>query len=550
MQTALPLPPSLQAVLDVLPRALIVGGSVRDHLLGLEPKDFDVEVYGQTAEQIQANLAKFGRVEMVGESFGVYKLTTADGQTYDFSAPRRDSKVPGGKGHKAFKVEFDPTITEIEAAARRDLTINALAWNPKTGEILDFYGGVSDLKGRILRHTSLHFQDDPLRPLRIFQFAARMGFTVAPETAQLCRTMAHRCSELPKERIGEEFNKFLLKGKDHNAGFRALREMGWLAQFPELQALDGLPQDHEYHPEGDVLTHTGHCLTALSKQDRWKALHYGDKLITMYGMLTHDFGKATTTKLERKAKLNREVIVSPGHDKAGVAPALRLMEALNVPKEMAERATAHVSYHMEHIQLKGDYQIRRLSVDMGKESIYKLGMIVEGDMSGRPPLPGGQAPAMQAILDRAQEMDCLHQKPKAILQGRDLLKWGLKPGPGVGVLLEAAYEAQTRGYIDNKDDAEKWFRAHRGSVLENARLAPPRLFDGHDLSEAAVPGGPTFGKVHRDIFEKQLDGEIKTRMDAVEFLQANREVYHLDPEVIGRLRAMATATPEVARQER
>jgi tRNA nucleotidyltransferase (CCA-adding enzyme) len=542
VKTVLPLPDSLRTILDAFPRALIVGGSVRDHFLGLIPKDFDVEVYGQTSEQMQAALASFGRVELVGESFGVLKVTTPDGATYDFSAPRRDSRVPGGQGHKAFKVEFDPTITEIEAASRRDLTINALAWNPKTGDVLDFFGGLSDLEAKVLRHTSIHFQDDPLRPLRIFQFAARMDFTVAPETAILCRTMAHQCASLPKERIGEEFNKFLLKGKNHLAGFRALSQMGWLAQFPELHALENFPQDVEFHPEGDVLTHTGLCLTALSRQPRWQALPDADKMATMYGMLCHDLAKAVTTRLERKARLNRDAIISPGHDKAGVPIAMRFMERLNVPKVIQERAASLVSFHMEHLQVKGDAQIRRLAVQLERENIERLGMIVEGDMSGRPPLPQRQAEDMQKIIDRAEVLGCRHAAPVPVLQGRDILQWGIRPGKAVGVLLDSAYQAQIKGQITDMDSAREWFNRHRGVVLENAKLAPPRLLSGQDLMAAAIPAGPVLGRLHRDLFDRQLDGKISTRQDAVSFLKENAADYALDPATLSRLETIC-ATP-------
>ena len=151
-------------------RAVVVGGAVRDALLGGEPKDFDIEVYGIAYDRLAGILARHGRVDLVGKSFGVVKLTTG-GHDYDFSVPRRDSKL--GLGHRDFHAAFDPNITPREAASRRDFTINAMAYDPIADELLDFFGGAGDLKNRVLRATSEAFAEDPLRVLRGMQFACR-----------------------------------------------------------------------------------------------------------------------------------------------------------------------------------------------------------------------------------------------------------------------------------------------------------------------------------------------------------------------------------------
>src|ERR1017187_4642055 len=169
-------PPELERILRQTPKlrqAWLVGGCVRDGLLGCPGKDFDVEVFGIGYETLAQALARWGKVDLVGQSFGVVKLTTGGGHHYDFTIPRRDSKVAAG--HKGFAVELDPSITPAQAAARRDFTINSLMFDPRTGEMLDFFGGAADLRGRILRHTSPAFVEDPLRVLRGMQLAARFN---------------------------------------------------------------------------------------------------------------------------------------------------------------------------------------------------------------------------------------------------------------------------------------------------------------------------------------------------------------------------------------
>ena len=166
------LPEELVRILRLTPalqHSFLVGGCVRDWLLGLPNKDFDLEVFGVTYEQLVEALGPWGRTDLVGRSFGVVKLTTPGGHTFDFTVPRRDSKTAAG--HKGFVITFEPDLTLKEAAARRDFTINSLMYDPRGGEVLDFFGGVSDLRNRLLRHTSAAFGEDPLRVLRGMQFA-------------------------------------------------------------------------------------------------------------------------------------------------------------------------------------------------------------------------------------------------------------------------------------------------------------------------------------------------------------------------------------------
>ena len=178
-----PIPNELATVLAILPeleQAYLVGGCVRDALLGVPVKDYDIEVFGVSCEQLAAALERHGRVDLVGHSFGVLKFTMHGGRTFDFSLPRHDSKIRSG--HKGFRIVTNPAMTLADAAARRDFTINALMFDPRRNEVLDFFNGRRDLDERVLRHTSPAFAEDPLRVLRGMQLAARFDLQPAPET--------------------------------------------------------------------------------------------------------------------------------------------------------------------------------------------------------------------------------------------------------------------------------------------------------------------------------------------------------------------------------
>jgi hypothetical protein len=248
----LPIDETLYKILEDLRnqgfKALVVGGAVRDAVMGVVPKDIDVEVYGADYDTLNETLSKYGRADIVGKSFGVVKLRTPDGQDYDFSVPRRDSKT--GDGHTGFEVTVDHSMTPEQAAARRDFSMNALAFDPITKEVHDYYGGVEDLQNGVLRATTEAFKEDPLRVLRGMQFAARYGLRLDPKTADMCREIVDSHDELAKERISEEWMKLAVKGKYPGTALEYLADTGWLKNYPELESLFNTPQDPEWHPEG------------------------------------------------------------------------------------------------------------------------------------------------------------------------------------------------------------------------------------------------------------------------------------------------------------
>ncbi|MBC8327211.1 MAG: hypothetical protein H8E31_00515 [Planctomycetes bacterium] len=271
-------------------RAFLVGGSVRDHLLGGRAQDADLEVYGIQPDALEALVGEFGEVHLVGKQFAVLHLATEFGQL-EVSLPRRESKT--GPGHKGFAVTADPNLAPREAARRRDFTVNAMLLDPLDGELIDPWGGREDLARGLLRHVSPAFAEDPLRVLRAARFVSRFGWRVDPGTVSLCRSLD--LAELPRERLELEWRQVLVLGDHPGMALQALEDLGALRLFPELAALRGVPQDPVWHPEGDVFRHTALCLDAAVRIRGEMA----DPWVEMLGVLCHDLGKATTTVFER-----------------------------------------------------------------------------------------------------------------------------------------------------------------------------------------------------------------------------------------------------------
>ncbi len=421
--------------------AFAVGGAVRDSILGMEPKDVDLEVFGLAPEKLRTILAKRFRLDEVGASFGVLKLHGLD---IDVAIPRRETKL--GEGHRAFGFDFDPSLTLAEAASRRDFTINAIYSDPLSGETLDPWGGVKDLENRVLRHVSAHFAEDPLRVLRGMQFVARFDLTPAPETLAICRTMTPE--NLPPERLFEEWRKLIVKGRRISRGLNFLKDVGWLEYYPELAALVGCEQAKEWHPEGDVWNHTLCSLDAFASQCAGK--DEDERLIIGLAVLCHDFGKPATSFFD-KAKGR---IRSLGHDEAGLAPTLSFLKRLTNEERILKEVPPLVRLHMRPYAMwkgkSGENAIRRLASEVKR--IDRLVAVCSADDAGRPPFPSEPEP-LQWLLAEAERLAIKDSIPKPILLGRHLLANGFKPGEKLGRTLKAVYEAQLDGQIKDLDSA-------------------------------------------------------------------------------------------------
>jgi tRNA nucleotidyltransferase (CCA-adding enzyme) len=434
-------------------RALAVGGFVRDRLLGRASKDLDLEVFGIPGDELPGLLAALGRVEPVGQAFPVYKLGAVD-----VALPRRESKT--GHGHKGFTVAGDPWMPFEEAARRRDFTINAIAWDPLTDEYLDPFGGRADLARRLLRVVDpRQFGDDSLRVLRALQFAARFELAMEPSSATLCRGIP--LDDLPAERVWGEFEKLLLVAERPSLGFHLARDLGVVDRLlPEMVPLYDCPQDAEWHPEGDVWTHT--LMVIDEARRRSDDLDRPRRAILMLGAVCHDLGKPlTTVRVDGRVK-------SPGHEAAGVPLATAVLDRLNVHSLDGVDVRAQVlGIVAEHLRPSAfhkaketvrDGAFRRLAQRVDLELLTRF---ARADCHGR--LGTFDCSAMDWFIERARALGVQHEAPRPILLGRHLIAMGVAPGPAMGAILKAVYEQQLDGTVTSLPEAEAAARSLLGA---------------------------------------------------------------------------------------
>ncbi|MBO5790835.1 MAG: CCA tRNA nucleotidyltransferase [Lentisphaeria bacterium] len=376
-------------------RALLVGGAVRDALLGRSVKDFDLEIHNLSADRVKELLQGVCEVDAVGVSFGVIKVKHLE---LDISLPRRENKT--GRGHRGFLVEVDPQLSIADAAARRDFTVNAIMYDPLSDEILDPHGGVKDLEKKVLRHVSSHFSEDPLRVLRGMQFAARTGFAFAPETIELCSQISQE--ELAVERIGTEWEKMLLQGKFISRGLDFLKECRWISFYPELENLS----QEEWHK---TLLLLDNC-AGVRPEDRQEAL------------------------LFMSAALVSEL--SPEH-------ARRFCLRLWNRNELINKIVALAAAFGE--QCKGappdDSGVRRLALRL--EGVKQLSLLLQA---------AGLEEKAAGIAEKAHRYGLWQAAPKPLLTGKHGIKLGVKPGKELGILMKQCFEAQLDGLFFTEEE--------------------------------------------------------------------------------------------------
>jgi tRNA nucleotidyltransferase (CCA-adding enzyme) len=432
------------AVREAGGRALIVGGWVRDRLMGRDSPDIDIEVFRLPSERLREVLESFGRVEAVGESFQVYKVGGID-----VSLPRRDSKA--GRGHKGFIVVGDPDMSIEDAARRRDFTVNAVSWDPLTDEYFDPFDGRGDLERRLLRVVDpVTFADDSLRVLRAIQLAARFEFALDEATRALCRRIP--LDDLPAERVWGEIEKLLLLARRPSIGFALALDLGVVEKlFPELHALVGCVQEPEWHPEGDVWVHTLQVIDQA--RQRIDDLSRPEQIAVTLGAVCHDFGKpATTAFIDGRIR-------SMDHEEQGVAPAAAFLDRLNVHSfdgyDVRRQVLGITAQHLKPgswYKVRdevGDGAFRRLAQ---KVDLELLARVAKADCEGRQP-GTFDCSAMDWFRDRAHALGVEHRPPAPILLGRHLLALGLQPGPRIGEILKAVYDQQLDGSVTTIDQA-------------------------------------------------------------------------------------------------
>ena len=406
-----------------------VGGMVRDELLGIESKDVDIEVHGITPGQLENILDSVGEKLKIGASFGIFSLR---GYDIDIAMPRTEQAT--GRGHRDFEVFIDPFLGVEKAAMRRDFTVNALMKDVLTGEIVDSFGGIEDLKNGILRHVNdKTFVEDPLRALRAGQFAARFNFKIAPETIQIIKTMS--LDALPKERVLGELVKALLKAERPSVFFDCMKAAQQLdCWFPELKALIGLEQPSNWHPEGDVWNHTMLVLDAAAAlKDKAK-----NPLGFMLAALCHDFGKALTQRIENGK------ITFYSHEIEGKPLIERFLRRLTDETELIKYTLNLCELHMRPNSLAafGSSQKALNKLFYACLDPDALVMLAKADALGcgdREINPATQEYLISGLESYKETM------AKPFVLGADLVKAGLAPGEYFSDLLEYANKLRLAG---------------------------------------------------------------------------------------------------------
>jgi tRNA nucleotidyltransferase (CCA-adding enzyme) len=400
-------------------QAYIVGGYVRDKLLGLDSKDIDIEVYQISPQELEGILANYGEFRLVGKSYPIYLLGE-----YEFSFPQQIIE-----GRQKKKLIADPAMSVEEATSRRDLTINSILYDPLDDKIIDIYGGREDLKRGIISYVNRDtFQQDPLRILRVAQFKARFEFEVDKETEELCKNLILELKKIAKERIFIEIEKMLLKAKNPSIAFRWMKKVGILADFfPEIEQLSEIEQGEKYHPEGSVFEHTMLALDVLPIEERNIAL--------MLAVLYHDVGKAYI-----QVKQSGDRIHFYGHEQAGADRVEEFLNKITDNKQLIEKVKKLVKYHMRPLNLRKHLSkkaIRKLATQIDIPQLLKLH---QADVLGR-----GMQVDISYIDNIMEVYNEVKDEIKPLIMGRHLIDLGVEPSKRLGVLLKEIYQAQLDG---------------------------------------------------------------------------------------------------------
>lgn len=424
--------------------AYFVGGYVRDSILDIPNKDIDIEIHGIKPEILKNILSELGDIQTIGNAFGIYNLK---GYDLDIALPRKERCI--GTGHKDFEVYVDPYIGTHAAARRRDFTINALMKNILTGEIVDEFNGLNDLKNHIIRHVdSSTFREDSLRVLRACQFAARFNFKIASETINLCKTMD--LSTMPKERIARELSKALLKAKKPSVFFNSLYECEQTKWFKEVYTLKGIKQDSEYHPEGDVYMHTMSVLdqagglfpTGIDNPDRY--------LPFMLSALCHDFGKVNTTEINSKGRL-----CALNHEITGIPIANDFLGRIYNNKGFIKYVDNMIKYHMKAHSCFNNRSKTKTTNLMFDKLLYPKDFIllVYADSTGHD-LDNLDNRQFNMFLEKAMTesgfltdryLDYGKRISESHITAEDLINIGLKPSPLFKIILDKAWDMHLKG---------------------------------------------------------------------------------------------------------
>ena len=454
--------PILQSINEAGGISYLVGGSVRDIILGRKLKDLDIEIHNLSLDKLEKLLGNFGPVRLVGKKFGVLII---DGFNVDWSLPRKDSI-----GRKP-EVIIDKDMSIETACRRRDLTMNAMAINLNLLEdekikVIDPYGGLNDIENKKLSAVDENlFLEDPLRFFRVMQFVGRFEMQPDEDLNKICKSMSlidfQTDKMIAKERIFEEIKKLFLKSRRPSLGFRWLLQIGRLKElFPELYDLVGCLQRVDYHPEGDAFEHTMQSLDAAAVlDDKYKSeetlyVNEREKLKIMFAVLCHDLGKSEVTD---------EDLHSYGHAKVSAKIAKTFLNRFVLDKELIRFASKLSYHHCDLGQLmrqnSSQRAYKRLALKLHPVSnIRQLALVTLADMRGRN--PNGPEPLdvfedeFNLMLQKVRELKIEDGIEKPVLVGRDLLDV-VEPGPMLGEILKYAYQIQINEGVKEKEVLRK-----------------------------------------------------------------------------------------------
>jgi poly(A) polymerase len=417
--------------------AYLAGGCVRDRLLGSEPHDYDVAT-SATPAQVKA---LFPDAFAVGAHFGVV-LLKRDGAEVQIATFRTDHAYLDGRRPESVTFETDPK----QDVLRRDFTINGLLEDPETGAVLDYVGGRADLDARIIRaigDPGTRFSEDALRLLRAVRFAARLRFAIDETTAQAIRRDAPLIHQISAERVREELARILTEGQARR-GFELLFETGLLREvLPEVERMSGVPQPPQFHPEGDVWTHTLLLLEQLPA---------GCPEPLAWACLLHDVAKPVTMTVTDRIRFN-------GHAEQGAAIAKEILVRLRSSNDMTDAVVEMIKNHMRFIEAPrmGPAAFKRFARLAHFDSLLELHRLdLLASWRG---LEG-----YEAVKRRRDEIPAEAMRPKPLLTGADLIARGLVPGPRFSEILNALEEEQLEGRITTRDAAEAWLTRALGSA--------------------------------------------------------------------------------------
>lgn len=406
-------------------QALLVGGCVRDLLLGREPKDYDVATDARPEEIATI----FPRSGLVGAQFGVVLVREQDA-VVEVATFRSDLAYRDGRRPEGVRFETDPR----EDALRRDFTINGLFLDPVSGKLFDFVGGADDLRNRIVRaigEPHLRFAEDHLRLLRAVRFAARLAFQIEPATFSAMRELSPAIHRVAPERVRDELVRILTEGSARN-GFELLDRSGLLAEIlPEITAMKGVAQPPEFHPEGDVWTHTLMMLDDLENPTPALAM----------GVLLHDVGKPPTFRIADRIRFD-------GHVETGVRMARDILSRLRFSNEDTDQILALINNHMKFAdvgRMRESTLKRFLRLPKFEEHLELHRLDCRNS--------NGHLETWQMLRERINGMPPEVLKPQPLLTGRDLIAAGYSPGPRFKSMLAAVEDAQLEGRVATREEA-------------------------------------------------------------------------------------------------